>query len=305
MEGVYTVLVTPFDINNNIDYQDIDKLILNQINTGVKGIILLGTTSESPTINANEKEEIVKYVWSKYNNKIRIIVGIGGNNTMETIEFGKICQDKCDGFMVTVPNYNKPTQDGIFEHFVEIAISLKSKPIMLYNIPSRCGVNMEPNTIIDLCKTCENIKAIKEASGSLEQIRKIKQKCSIKIYSGDDVNVIPIMSLGAVGLISVASNLIPTALCNIVDNCLKNNYDSALQSFYNYYDFMNALFVVSNPIPLKYLLFKNNVIKNSNVRLPLTKISDVKIIKMLNQYVSEENKFFERNFEINDYLKIN
>ena len=118
-EGVYTVLVTPFDSNDNIIYEDIDNLILNQVNTGIKGIILLGTTSESPTINQDEKEKLVRYIWNKYSNNLRIIVGIGGNNTNETINFGIKCENISHGFMITVPNYNKPTQEGIYQHFLK------------------------------------------------------------------------------------------------------------------------------------------------------------------------------------------
>jgi 4-hydroxy-tetrahydrodipicolinate synthase len=296
--GVYTVVVTPFDDENNINYFDLSRLINNQINTGVQGIILLGTTSESSTISENEKYDIVDFVWNNFKNKINIVIGIGGNNTQNVIDFGRLCYNKCNGFMVTVPYYNKPSQEGLFEHFFTIANDdiLKNKEMMLYNIPSRCGVNLDYTIIAQLYNTCNNIVAIKEASGSLEQIRKIKSLCNIKIYSGDDLNILPIMSIGGIGVISVASNLIPKIITNIVNLCSNNNFNEAQTIFYKYCDLIESLFIVSNPIPIKYLLFKNNIINNQNVRLPLIKISNTKTLEILNAYVG--NHYFEANDNI-------
>ena len=231
-KGVYTVLVTPYE-NNKISYNCLDRLVERQINKGVEGIISLGTTSESPTISIEEKKELVKYLWDKYNKSINIIIGISGNDTYSTLEFGQFCSDYCHGMMVTVPNYNKPSQEGIFSHFSTIANADKiiNKPLMLYNIPSRCCVNMEADTIIALYHSCKNIVAIKEASGSIEQTIKLKQNCDISIFSGDDALVIPLMSVGAVGVISVASNLIPEYIVDIVNLCNNNNFDIAKKIF--------------------------------------------------------------------------
>jgi len=304
LEGVYTVVVTPFDDEDNINYFDLSRLINNQINTGVQGIILLGTTSESSTISENEKYEIVDFVWNNFKNKINIIIGIGGNNTKHVIDFGRLCYNKCNGFMVTVPYYNKPSQEGLFEHFFTIANDdiLKNKEMMLYNIPSRCGINLNYEVIAQLFNTCNNIVAIKEASGSLEQIRKIKSSCNIKIYSGDDLNILPIMSIGGIGVISVASNLIPKIITNIVNLCSNNNFNEAQPLFYKYSNLIESLFIVSNPIPIKYLLFKNNIINNQNVRLPLIKISNTKTLEILDVYVG--NNYFEVNNAISEISNI-
>ena len=286
---VYTVIVTPFDNDGNIIFSDFDKMINYQIKNNVNGIILLGTTSESPTIEDIEQKAIVDYIWFRFNKKIKIILGIGGNNTKKVIDFGHYCVDKCHAFMVTVPNYNKPTQNGIFQHFFRIANDelLINKEMMLYNIPSRCGVNMEPDTIINLYSVCKNITAIKEASGSLTQIRKILENCNINIYSGDDLNILPIMSLGGVGVISVGSNIIPSQICKIVSLCNNNDYQLAKEIFYQISSLLENLFVVSNPIPIKYVLYNNKLISNDNLRLPLVKLGnteeDMKIINDLNK----------------------
>mgnify|MGYP002847871684 CR=1 FL=1 len=297
---VYTVIVTPFDDDGNIIFSDFDIMIDFQIKNNVNGIILLGTTSESSTIDEEEKKEIVTYIWNRFNNKIKIIVGIGGNNTKKVLEFGHYCVNRCDAFMVTVPNYNKPTQNGIFEHFFRIANDkeLINKEIMLYNIPSRCGVNMEPQTIISLYKVCKNITAIKEASGSLSQLRKIVEGCDINVYSGDDLNILPIMSLGGVGVISVGSNIIPMEISNLIKLCINNQYDNARNLFYKISLILENLFIVSNPIPIKHVLFNNKLISNNNLRLPLLKLNkeDNEILDKLNKIIVNI-----QNTELNDF----
>ena len=286
--GVFTVIVTPFkNDGEEINWIDLSNLIEKQINSNVAGIIILGTTSESPTVSNNEKKEIVNFVWNNYKNKIKIIVGIGGNDTRNVIEFGEYCTDKSDGLMVTVPNYNKPTQNGIYKHFYKIVNNSKisNKEIILYNIPSRCSVNMNPETIINLYNSCPNIVAIKEANGSLDQICKIRKGCDIKIFSGDDMNILPIISLGGVGVISVISNLIPNKISKIVELCLNNNFSEGSKLFYEIHDFINVLFISTNPIPLKHLLFKNDYISTNDVRLPLTNIEDNQILDKLNNFI--------------------
>ena len=290
-EGVYTVLVTPFNEDGNISYSCLDELVLRQMNKGVQGIITIGTTSESPTISLEEKKNMIKYIWNKYNGQIDIIIGIGGNNTKEVINFGQYCADYSDGLMVTVPYYNKPSQNGIFEHFFQIANANKinTKPIMLYNIPSRCGVNMNPDTIINLVNICNNIVAIKEASGSIDQALQIKLGCNIKIFSGDDALLLPLMSIGAVGVISVASNLLPEYFVNMVNLCNNNNFDEARYKYSKVHNLIKALFIDTNPVPLKYLLEKINVIKNSTVRLPLVSIDNEEHLIILNEQIDVIN----------------
>jgi len=291
-EGVYTVLVTPFNKEGIISYNSLDNLVNNQINKGVKGIITMGTTSESPTINYGEKVELIKYLWNKYNESINIIIGIGGNNTQEVIDFGRFCSDYCHAYMVTAPHYNKPSQEGIYTHFNTIANAdiIKEKDIMMYNIPSRCGVNMDPEIISKLYNTCPNIVAIKEASGSISQTQEILNLCDINIFSGDDALVVPLMSCGAKGVISVTSNLIPNYMVRIVNNCLNNNFNEAMQLNSKIHTLLKLLFIETNPVPLKYLLNRLEIIEEATVRLPLVKINKTNISLKLNQKIGLINE---------------
>jgi 4-hydroxy-tetrahydrodipicolinate synthase len=271
--GVYTVLVTPFDDNNNIDFDSLDNLIDKQLNSNVTGLVILGTTSESPTINLEEKKSIVNFVYKRVSGKKKLIVGVGGNNTNNVINFSQFCENLCDGFMVTVPNYNKPTQNGIYQHFSEISNKFPNKPIILYNIPSRCCVNMLPETVKKIYDNHSNVLAIKEASGSMDQVMKIKSLCDIKIFSGDDALVLPIMSLGGDGVISVLSNLCPDKVFEIYDDCFNNDYNSARKNYFKLHQLIKLLFIETNPVPVKEFLFNLGLIKTNNVRLPLCKMT--------------------------------
>jgi 4-hydroxy-tetrahydrodipicolinate synthase len=266
-DGVYVALITPFTKNDNIDYDSIEKLINyhNIINT--TGIVLLGTTGESPTLNEDEKREIIKFVHSK-KNKLNLIIGIGGNNTKQVVEFGKWCDQYADGFMVTVPSYNKPSQEGIYMHFKTIAEST-THPIMMYNIPSRCGVNMNYETVVKLYDEFENIVAIKEASGSLSQIQDIIKNCNIKIFAGDDSQLVPVMSIGGKGVVSVYANINSKSVLDCYQMCVYEKYSEARKLYFNYHDEVKALFVKTNPIPVKEMLADQRMIVNKTCRLPL------------------------------------
>lgn len=291
-DGVYTVLVTPFDCDNYIDYDSLENLIEKQCESNVTGLIVLGTTSESPTINMKEKEKIVEFVSSKLRNRKKLIVGVGGNDTVNVINFANFCKNLCDGFMVTVPNYNKPSQEGIFRHFTFISKTFSSKPIILYNIPSRCGVNMLPETVKRIFDENKNVLAIKEASGSMDQVMKIKSICDIKIFSGDDSLVLPIMSLGGSGVISVLSNLYPDVVFKIFDKCRLNNYDEARNTYFKFHNLIKLMFIETNPVPIKLLLFYAKLIKNKNVRLPLCEIEDEKNIELLTNSFNNSSLHF-------------
>lgn len=264
--GVYVALITPFKKNEDIDYDALKKLIDYQNKKETTGIVLLGTTGESPTLSSDEKKELVKYINSKKGN-LELIVGVGGNNTREVIEFTKYCEDKADGLMVTVPSYNKPMQEGIYQHFVKISESTKL-PIMMYNIPSRCGVNMNYLTTVKLYKNCENIVAIKEASDDLGQIQDIMKNCDIDIFAGDDSQLVPVMSLGGKGVVSVYANLEPTPVIKTYKYCVENQYDKAREEYFNYHDEIIKLFVETNPIPAKKILAAQGIIQKV-FRLPL------------------------------------
>jgi len=293
-DGIYTVLVTPFDDKNNIDFDALNKWIEYQCNSPVSGIVLLGTTSESPTLIREEQFQLVKYIWEYTDKRKFVVAGVGGNNTEETLEFAKKCVGYCDGFMVTVPSYNKPTQAGIIEHYKYISQNreIDEYPVMIYNIPSRTGVNMNPDTIKEVVKQCPNIVAIKEASGSIDQLISIKSKIpEIKIFSGDDKLILDFcLAHNCNGLISVASNVIPHQLSDIY-NCCNKYKDKASDKYYNYNipEICNALFYETNPTPIKYILYKIGIYPNYKMRLPLLEITE-ECKKLV-------NKAFENTFK--------
>lgn len=284
-KGVYTAIITPFDDKNNVDYDTLCNLIKRQIENCISGIILLGTTGESPTLDIDEKKQIVRTVMTKFNTQIPIIVGVGGNNTQETLNFAKWCvqSENVPALMVTVPNYNKPTQEGIQSHFHKISQdpSIQHTPIMLYNIPSRTCVNANFNTLQQIRRTCPNIIAIKEASGDLDQVATLIRNTDYKVFSGDDALSIPIMSLGGYGVISVLSNIIPYKVAKLTSYMKEGELNKARNIYYNTYNLNKNLFIESNPIPVKYLLYHMKEIKNPDVRLPLLKMTNQDNINLL------------------------
>ena len=274
MKGLYVALITPFDENFDIDYESLNKLLKHLFDSHITGIVVLGSTGENCTISEQEKIKIVEYIWHyKLFNKIdkKIVVGIGGNFTKQTIEFGKKIENYCDYIMITVPHYNKPQQRGIYEHFKIICSNFENKEFILYNIPSRTGVNMTPEYVSKTFNNIKNIVAIKESSGSLSQIMDIKTLCDINILAGDDSSLISTNSLGGDGLVSVIGNLIPNALCKLF-YC--EDKDEQLKLFYNMYDLIKKIFIESNPIPVKFLLKEINLINTDKVRLPLVPLSE-------------------------------
>lgn len=279
-DGVYTVLVTPFTEKGKVDYDDLGKLVEKACLDSTVGIVILGTTSESPTLHNDDKDSIVKFV-SRLNNKRKIlIVGIGGNNTADVMNFGKFCSYYADGLMVTVPNYNKPPQEGIEEHFVSIANSegCKDKPILMYNVPSRTGINMLPETMLNIVRRCANVVGVKEASGDLNQVKNVlelfKDNNNFKVFSGNDSDVVPICKMGGRGVISVASNIVPNVVCELCTLCLENKYQKAEKMADKCKDFFETLFITSNPIPVKELMFQLEMIKSNKVLLPLISMRD-------------------------------
>lgn len=292
-KGIYTVLVTPFTSDNSIDFVSYDKLMNHVNNSPVEGVVVLGTTSESPTLNINEKEDLVKRVWQKFSGNKKVVIGVGGNNTSETLNFAENVKDYCDYMMVTVPYYNKPSQEGIKMHFETIcnSESLKDKKFMLYNIPSRCGVNMNSDTVAYLYNKFSNIVAIKEASGSLTQVMDIKSKCDIQIFAGDDSQILPIMTLGGCGVISVIGNICPNKIHEIYSLFELNEIILARKKFFKLYELMKVLFIETNPVPTKELLKYMNIFNRSDPRLPLVNIINENLLELINtfdKYVSEE-----------------
>lgn len=288
-QGVYTVLVTPFLDNMTVDMNSISDWYIQQCKTNVTGVVLLGTTSEVPTLTHEEQYDIVKSLCELKDIRITegkpvkdIIIGIGGNDTYNSSQFcsrlrqNAIIVKQMNGIMVTVPSYNKPTQEGIYQHFKYICDQHSTIPVIIYNVPSRTGVNMTPDTIQRICASCPNVIAIKEASGSMDQVIAIRSLVPhLKVFSGDDKAIIETSAHGGCGVISVASNVIPHTISKITNYCLLGNFVQARQLYYGSKipDFVSALFCETNPIPVKYMMMKCGLYKNARMRLPMTELS--------------------------------
>ncbi len=274
LSQVITVIPTFFNTDNSIDYDSIKSHINNQISNGITSIVILGTTSEAPTLSKNERIVLATFVYENFKDHLTIIVGIGGNNTMEMVSELKSITPFCHYVMISQPSYNKPSQEGIYQHFKTL-INATDKQIIIYNIPSRCGVNIEPLTIQRIVETSSNVVAIKEASGNLEQVMEIRQLCHyLKIYSGDDALVLPILSIGGIGVISVVSNIDPKGMISLVNEFKLGNIITAQYYFYKIKPLIKYCFVESNPVPVKYVLsVLGNKPSLACVRLPLVELT--------------------------------
>ena len=270
--GCGTALVTPFT-KENIDFDTFKKLIDFQLQQGVDALIVLGTTGESSTMSLEEKKQVAKFVIDNVHKQVPVIVGAGGNNTKSVIEFSKYAENVgADGLLLVTPYYNKTTQNGLIMHYTEIAKNT-SLPIILYNVPSRTSLNIEPKTCLELSKI-PNIIAIKEASGNISQIAKISSLCgdNLHIYSGNDDQTLPILSLGGIGVISVLSNIAPKFVHNMVFDYLSGNYTLAKDSQIKAISLIDSLFCETNPIPIKSALSMIGY-DSMRVRLPLVPMS--------------------------------
>ena len=253
-KGCGTALATPFD-ENGINFTVFEKMIENQIENGVDALIVCGTTGESSTMTEKERKDTIKFVVDVVKKRVPVIAGTGSNNTYQAILMSKYAEEVgADGCLVVTPYYNKTTQAGLIAHYSAIASSIKL-PIILYSVPSRTGVNISPETCLELSKI-SNIVAIKEASGNISQIAKIAQLCgdNLHIYSGNDDQVIPILSLGGIGVISVLSNVAPKYTHQMCKNYFDGNGDEALKMQLKALNLINSLFSEVNPIPVKYAL---------------------------------------------------
>ena len=253
-KGCGTAISTPFD-ENGVNLKEFEKLIENQIQNKVDAIIVCGTTGESSTMTTEEKKQAIECAVKTANGRIPIIAGTGGNNTNQVIENSKLAESLgVDGLLIVTPYYNKCTQKGLVEHYKVIAQSV-SLPIILYSVPSRTGVNIEPKTCLELSKI-ENIVAIKEASGNISQVAEIAHLCedNLHIYSGNDDQILPILSLGGLGVISVLSNVKPEYTHNIVQNFFSGNIEKATKMQLDALPLIKALFSEVNPIPVKAAL---------------------------------------------------
>src|SRR3984893_17279588 len=215
--GTFTALVTPFR-NGDVDFTAFEKLIETQIAAGITGVVAVGTTGESPTLSHDEKHEVIQRTITITNGRCKVLAGTGSNSTRDAIEATKFAEKAgVDGALLVAPYYNKPSQEGLFRHFKAIA-DITSLPVMLYNIPGRCSVDIAADTVVRLAEACPNIACIKEASGSVERVSELRRRLPEKftILSGDDSLTLPFMSVGAAGVVSVASNLFPLEVCSLV-----------------------------------------------------------------------------------------
>ncbi len=273
-KGCGTAIATPFT-EDGINFEEFGKLIEEQIQNGVDAIIVCGTTGESSTMTEEEKKQTIKFAIDKANKRVPIIAGTGGNNTKAVISMSKYAESVgADGLLIVTPYYNKTTQAGLVAHYTAIAKEV-SLPIILYSVPSRTGVNINPETCLELSKI-ENIVAIKEASGNISQIAKIASLCqdNLHIYSGNDDQIVPILSLGGLGVISVLSNIEPKFTHDMVMDYLEGKHKEAMEAQLKCLPLVEALFCEVNPIPVKEAL--NLVGYNYGVpRLPLIPISVV------------------------------
>lgn len=252
--GVATALATPFN-ENGINTKEFKRFIEFQINAGINALVVCGTTGEACTMTQEEKIQAIKCVVSTVNNKIPVIVGTGSNDTSSAIINSILAEELgADGLLVVTPYYNKTTQRGLIEHFKAISSSV-SIPIILYNVPSRTGINIDPETCLQLSKI-DNIIGIKEASGNISQVAKIAQLCGndFSIYSGNDDQIIPVLSLGGKGVISVLSNVKPELTRSITNSFFKKATDEACYYQLQALPLIDALFNETNPIPVKYAI---------------------------------------------------
>lgn len=272
-KGCGTAICTPFSENGEVNFSVLEKFIEFQIKNKVNAIIVCGTTGESSTMTEQEKKEIIKFVVDKVNKRIPVIAGTGSNNTISAVNMTKYAESVgADGALVVTPYYNKTTQKGLIKHYERIAQNT-NLPIILYNVPSRTGLNIEPQTCLELSKI-KNIVAIKEASGNISQVAKIAGLCGeeLHIYSGNDDQILPVLSLGGIGVISVLSNIMPEYTHDMVEKYFQGDNVEATKMQLDCLNLVENLFIEVNPIPVKAAL-KEIGFDFGNPRLPLVKLS--------------------------------
>jgi 4-hydroxy-tetrahydrodipicolinate synthase len=271
--GTFTALVTPFR-DGAIDVSAFEKLIETQIAAGIAGIVAVGTTGESPTLSHEEREQVIRLAVTTANKRCQVLAGTGSNATHHAVADTKTAEKLgADGALLVAPYYNKPSQEGLFRHFKAIADGT-SLPIMLYNIPGRCGVDIGPDTVARLATECRNIVSIKEASGSVERVSELRGRLpeSFTILSGDDSLTLPFMSVGAAGVVSVAANLFPAEVCALVRAFESGDAKSAEKLHRKLFPLFKDLFIEPNPVPIKTALSWRGDM-SSECRLPLCEMT--------------------------------
>ena len=269
-KGLGIALVTPFTQEGEVDYTALSRLVDYQLANGADFLCILATTGETPTLTAEEKAKIKQMVIEKAGDKVPVLMGCGGNNTAEVVrELKEADFAGIDGILSVCPYYNKPSQEGLYQHFKAIAAA-SPLPVVLYNVPGRTGVNLKAETTVRLAKDCPNIVAIKEASGSLEQVDEIikNKPDSFDVISGDDALTFPMIACGAAGVISVIGNALPKEFSRMIRLEMKGEIDAARKIHHRFTDLFNLLFVDGNPAGVKAMLHEMGMIENV-LRLPL------------------------------------
>lgn len=275
LQGAGVALVTPFNVDGSIDFESLGKLIDFQIDQGMNYLVSLGTTGETATLNAEERKQVWAYTASRVAGRVPLVAGVGGNNTAEIA--AQVSSFDFEGYCALLsvsPYYNKPTQEGIYQHYKAIA-EVAKLPIILYNVPGRTGSNMSPATTVRLANDFANIVASKEASGSFAQFSEIlrDKPADFLLISGDDPITLPMMALGAVGIISVIGNAYPAKVAQLAALCAAGNYVEARQIHNDLLKLTDLCFAESNPCGVKYIMKQLGIISSDAVRLPLVPVS--------------------------------
>ena len=274
LHGVHTALITPMK-DGEVSYGDLENLISKQIDGNVSGLVPCGTTGESPTLCKDEHLEVIRQTIGMANGKVPVIAGTGANSTQEALFLTENAdQAGADAFLIVAPYYNKPSQEGLFAHFSAIA-KRTEKPIVLYSIPSRCGIEISTDTVKRLRENHPHICALKEAGGRSSKVSEtvVALDSDFTVLSGDDGLTLPFMACGAKGVVSVASNLIPQKVVSLVSLALEGKFIDAQNIHLENYNFFTDIFCEPNPVPIKTLLHLKNVISSAEVRLPLSPVS--------------------------------
>ncbi len=272
LSGVLTAIVTPF-LNGRLDEKSLTELISFQLEKGVHGIVPCGTTGESPTLSFEEYKRVVEITVEAVNKKVPVVAGAGANSTARAVELTQAAKSLgVDATLQVAPYYNKPTQEGLFQHFK--AVTEVGLPVVLYNVPGRTGIDIHPTTVARLAEIPEII-AIKEASGSIGRMAEIRKLCGeqLTLLTGDDAQTLPALCMGGKGVISVLSNLLPQEMVTLYEHWQDGNSTGAIDSNEHLFPVMQAMFIESNPVPVKTALAMKGLIASSEVRLPLCSMS--------------------------------
>lgn len=269
--GSLVAIVTPFK-NGEVDFQKMKELVEFHVKNGTSGIVPCGTTGESATLSFEEHERVVSEVVGMVAGRIKVVAGAGSNNTKEALQLTQHAKKAgADGALLITPYYNKPTPEGLYRHYKLIAEAVDI-PIVVYNVPSRTGISVSPETVARLAEI-KNIVAIKEASGSIDQVTNILQLCDITVLSGDDSLTLPMMAVGAKGVISVVANVVPADTAALTRHCLEGNFEAAKKCHHKLFPLCKGMFIETNPIPVKTALKLMGKI-NGEMRLPLCEMTN-------------------------------